>query len=490
MIAVISAAFESSISLAVYGQFAAYVDRKQPGSISPAEDNGKKKFYQKNAFQTVAHGLGTYMWLGSDTVRGKRFQASSSAEGVNASIRDMGDVLQNIKLNMDILKPQLTESNITSEIYTIDSSGSLFSFHVLDTGDLKSNMEAPVLIFLHGFLGHGEDWLPVMHALSISYRCISIDLPGHGKTNVKDKFCDDISQIVTVGFQKLSAGSKFPAEKTWSIQNISLALSILFKQISQKKVSLVGYSLGARLSLYMSLKFRQQIAAAVIISGNPGLQDPASQRERAEKDDALAIFLKISGLQSFVHSWYQKPLWESLRSHPRFKSILHTRMHQQNVDGLARVLSSLSLGRQPSLWEDLASHHIPLLFVAGKKDPKYVEIAYQICGIIPDSYYKPLTKSTLIKSVNNTFCSRFNKLANDETFPDSVGQDMKNFQLDETHSFVSYEHKIERNKSYRTECKTDSGKMIHEVENSGHAVHLENPLELVHAVRTFLNNLN
>ena len=41
-----------------------------------------------------------------------------------------------------------------------------------------------VCIFLHGFLGDKEDWLPIMRALALTHRCIALDLPGHGRTLV------------------------------------------------------------------------------------------------------------------------------------------------------------------------------------------------------------------------------------------------------------------------------------------------------------------
>ena len=45
-------------------------------------------------------------------------------------------------------------------------------------------VEKPLMLFLHGFLGTGEDWAPLMTALSLHYRCVAVDLPGHGRTHV------------------------------------------------------------------------------------------------------------------------------------------------------------------------------------------------------------------------------------------------------------------------------------------------------------------
>lgn len=42
------------------------------------------------------------------------------------------------------------------------------------------NQENPVLLFLHGFLGEGSLWCPLMERLSDCYRCIALDLLGFG----------------------------------------------------------------------------------------------------------------------------------------------------------------------------------------------------------------------------------------------------------------------------------------------------------------------
>lgn len=40
-------------------------------------------------------------------------------------------------------------------------------------------------MFLHGFLGAAEDWLPVMEALERGgHACLAIDLPAHGSTQL------------------------------------------------------------------------------------------------------------------------------------------------------------------------------------------------------------------------------------------------------------------------------------------------------------------
>lgn len=103
-------------------------------------------------------------------------------------------------------------------------------------------LQENVLIFLHGFLGTGEDWLPVMMALSGLTRCVSIDLPGHG------------------GSKLHHLDNKVATEETvLSIDRVADVLHKLIEQLTPKKVILVGYSMGARIALYMALRFSQKV---------------------------------------------------------------------------------------------------------------------------------------------------------------------------------------------------------------------------------------
>lgn len=98
------------------------------------------------------------------------------------------------------------------------------------------------IVFLHGFLGTGEDWIPIMNALSGSARCVSIDLPGHGGTKVQNH-CREGAGL----------------DPTLSMEVVADLLFKFVQHITPGKVTLVGYSMGARIALYMALKFSDKV---------------------------------------------------------------------------------------------------------------------------------------------------------------------------------------------------------------------------------------
>lgn len=99
---------------------------------------------------------------------------------------------------------------------------------------------SPTLLFLHGLLGTGYEWLPVIRPLSSSFRCIAVDLPGHGITSQE--------------YQQ----SNMAANKV-SMELVCNALVTLLETLRIKQFVPVGYSMGARIALYLALRHSERV---------------------------------------------------------------------------------------------------------------------------------------------------------------------------------------------------------------------------------------
>ncbi|PHT48075.1 Protein PHYLLO, chloroplastic [Capsicum baccatum] len=315
--AVISATFESSLGLSALTLFSRYVDllKLDTGRILNKEENS-----------CIAHGLGTYQWLREDVSRRPLMFGYNPSNGVvEASVTDAGQILQNFQFNQDAVGGDFTFREVHAYEFMADLEGTSICLNVQEIG---KNDDSSVVVFLHGFLGTGEDWISIMEAISGSARCIAVDLPGHGRSNL--------------------LGQDYGLEEPGlSIMAFAKILQQLFDSLQCRKVVLVGYSMGARISLYMALRYNDKVSGAVIISGSPGLIDEEARKVRRAKDDFAACSLASSGLEPFLDAWYSGDLWNSLRTHPHFNKILASRLQHCDLKNLARVLSDLSVGRQP-----------------------------------------------------------------------------------------------------------------------------------------------
>ncbi|KAL9246308.1 hypothetical protein vseg_019859 [Gypsophila vaccaria] len=351
-LAVISSTFETSIGLSSYVQLAQYLDMRcaETSHIS-----------NKELVNSVAHGLGTYKWLKEDVaIDSLPVYRQSHNQYLGASISDADCVLRNIQLNPDAIVRSYSDDCVSTYQLDVKVGHFSYSINVLEVGEGDNSN---VLLFLHGFLGTGQDWIPIMKALSGSAKCISVDLPGHGRSKIQP--CDGVDTTT---------------ELSLSIEVVAAVLGQLLDKIVPGKVTLVGYSMGARIALYMALRCSTKVDGAIVISGSPGLRDETGRRIRAAKDDSRARSLITFGLVPFLDTWYCGDLWKSFREHPRFRTFVTSRSQHDDISCLAKALSDLSVGRQPSLWKDLGDCKIRLRFIVGEKDEKFQKINQRICN--------------------------------------------------------------------------------------------------------------
>jgi 2-succinyl-6-hydroxy-2,4-cyclohexadiene-1-carboxylate synthase len=215
---------------------------------------------------------------------------------------------------------------------------------------------APPLLLLHGFMGSRRDWAAATDALVATHRCIAVDLPGHGDTGA-------------------------PAdERLWTPAGCIAALARLLADSGGGSV--VGYSLGGRLALQLAIEHPDLVARAVIVSATPGIVDEAGRRARREEDERRARRLETQGLEPFLDEWYRLPLFAALREHPRFAEVLERR-RRNDPHLLARSLRQMGAGTQHPLWGELPGLRAPLLFLAGERDAKYVDVAFDAVARCP-----------------------------------------------------------------------------------------------------------
>jgi len=237
--------------------------------------------------------------------------------------------------------------------------GGMIPIHYYSAG----NPGDPALIFFHGFMGSGSDWLNIINHFSKDYYCIAPDLPGHGKT------------ILSLPEHRLEWG------------DLGKIFYEFIGSISEERITGTGYSMGGRLMLYLAVSFPSLFNGLIIESASPGLKTASERQERFHHDQTLADTLEQSGIGSFLKDWYQQPLFLSLSKHPSFNNLLKQREKESSFQ-LAAALRLMSIGRQPSLWPGLKKIKVPLLLLAGEADAKYSTLLTSIKKRCPGSQLK------------------------------------------------------------------------------------------------------
>jgi pimeloyl-ACP methyl ester carboxylesterase len=124
------------------------------------------------------------------------------------------------------------------------------------------------LILLHGGLGSGEMFGPVIPALAERHRVIAVDLQGHGRTADIDRPID--------------------------IRLMADDIAALIDHLGLDKPDLVGYSLGGGVALQTAAKYPAKVGRLVAASIylRPDAVDPALRVQQGQVNAAAAEFMK------------------------------------------------------------------------------------------------------------------------------------------------------------------------------------------------------
>ncbi|MDG3087561.1 2-succinyl-6-hydroxy-2,4-cyclohexadiene-1-carboxylate synthase [Vibrio hannami] len=221
----------------------------------------------------------------------------------------------------------------------------------------KPESEKPVLVFLHGLLGSGDDWKEVLDLLE-EYNRVTIDLPGHGKS--KD--------IGSVGFDSVLGQVSEAVEK--QLLNAGLDKSV--------PVVLIGYSLGARLLIYGLVHHSfddLNVDNVLLEGGNFGLKSDTEKQQRLANDQRWAKRFAEEKMEQVLNDWYLQPVFSSLTSDQRQNLV---KVRAKNTGSrIAEIMLSTSLAKQPYLLDKLKSINVPLHYICGEKDKKFFELAEQ-----------------------------------------------------------------------------------------------------------------
>ncbi len=246
-----------------------------------------------------------------------------------------------------MLKINSSVSNLTPENYQ-------FHYSFID------KLDKPLILFLHGFMGNMHEFDEAIKLLSDEFSYLTLDLPGHGKTQV------------------------LSGDEYYTIANTAHALINLLNELKIPKCFLVGYSMGGRLGLYLTLHFPERFYKVVLESASPGLPTEAARLERIKRDTQIGRKLIRSidriDFAAFLSNWYTQPIFGSIINHPEYDRMIESRL-QNNPLELDKSLRFMGTGYQPSLWEKLKENTIHILLLAGEYDKKFIDINTEMAKI-------------------------------------------------------------------------------------------------------------
>src|SRR6266536_1471443 len=133
------------------------------------------------------------------------------------------------------------------------------------------------LILLHGGLGSGEMFGPILPALSERHRVITVDLQGHGRTADIDRPID--------------------------IRLMADDIAALIDHLGLEKPDLVGYSLGGGVAFFTAVNHPQKVGKLVLASANIRRDaiPPEMLAQQAQVNAAAIEIMKETPMYELYH---------------------------------------------------------------------------------------------------------------------------------------------------------------------------------------------
>jgi pimeloyl-ACP methyl ester carboxylesterase len=198
------------------------------------------------------------------------------------------------------------------------------------------------MILLHGGLGSGEMFGPILPALAKDHRVIAVDLQGHGRTV-------DIDRPIDVALMADDIGA-------------------LIDHLGLEKPDLVGYSLGGGVAMHTAFKYPEKIGRLVAVSVN------------IRRDAFPAEMLAQQGLVNAAAA-------EFMKDTPMYQ--LYQRVAPRPED-FGRLLDKIgeAMAKDFDFTEEVRALKVPTLIVAADADmappSHYVEVFKLLDGGLRD----------------------------------------------------------------------------------------------------------
>lgn len=212
-------------------------------------------------------------------------------------------------------------------------------------------MDAPVVL-IHGYTGSPASWDEVVRRLPAGARVVRPTVGGHDGTAAPTSFEGEVDRIAAT-----------------------------LREARLERALLAGYSLGGRLAIGLLARHAELFASALVISANPGLDDPNERDARVAQDETWAALLETEGVSAFVARWEAQPLFatQAKLAATRLEGQRESRL-RHDARGLAGAMRALSLGRMPAYAEALSRVPSPITLLTGENDAKFTAIGARLAA--------------------------------------------------------------------------------------------------------------
>jgi pimeloyl-ACP methyl ester carboxylesterase len=196
----------------------------------------------------------------------------------------------------------------------------------------------PAIVLLHGFMESSDIWKNYIRKLSDSFTVLTIDLPGHGRS-------ESISEI-------------------HSMDLMADAVNQTIRSAGINSCILVGHSMGGYVTLAFAEKHPRKVKAIVLFHSHAGADIPEI---KANRDRTISIVQKDrhSYIKTFIPGHFDPENVQKFQSEIKE---LQQIAEQTPKEGIIAALEGMK--NRPDRQHVLTQSKVPVLFIVGKNDSR------------------------------------------------------------------------------------------------------------------------
>lgn len=156
------------------------------------------------------------------------------------------------------------------------------------------------------------------------------------------------------------------------------------QSFKNQQSTVIGYSLGGRLALHALIDNPSLWKSAIIVSAHPGLSNDHEKEMRLKDDIKWSERILSDDWFSLMNDWNSRSIFGKNRD------LLLRNEQDYDRQKLADLLVRTSLGIQDDLKEAISELPMPIYWVVGQQDQKYVQV------IQPLKFKNPLSKVIIV----------------------------------------------------------------------------------------------
>jgi len=186
------------------------------------------------------------------------------------------------------------------------------------------------LVFLHYFGGSYKTWAKVIKELSNDYRCIAIDLPGFGDSEI--------------------------TSATLSVKENAKIVANLIRAFHLKKFVLIGHSMGGKIAAALASLRLFGLEKLILIAPSPPTPEPMDEYMKKE---LLIAYNKLGELRMIINKITYKPLADE-----EINSLIKDNMRASHTAWNGWIEE----GSQEDISMQMKKISIPVLVISGEYD--------------------------------------------------------------------------------------------------------------------------